>query len=64
MTYQLQFLKKNGRPACFMFAQCVSDEHAKAIARSILKLKFAAVDILRGDDLIHRENKHAKGWLN
>jgi hypothetical protein len=64
MTYQLNFLKKNGTPACFMFTQCMNDEHAKAIARSILKLKFAAVDILCGDEIIHRENKYVKGWLN
>lgn len=64
MTYQLQFLKKNGSPACYMFTQCSSDEHAKAVARSILKLKFASVDILRGDEVIHRENKYTKGWLN
>ena len=64
MTYQLQFLKKNGRPACFMFTQCCNDEHAKAIARSFLKLKFAGVDILREDELIHREVKNLRPVLN
>jgi hypothetical protein len=60
MTYQLQFLRDDGSPACFFMTQCVSDEQAKAIARSVLDLQFAGVEILRGEQVIYHQLKSAK----
>jgi hypothetical protein len=57
MTYQLQFFRRDGSPACFYMTQCVSDEQAKALARSVLDVQYAGVDILRGEQLIHHELK-------
>ena len=57
MTYNLQFLRQDGSPACFYMTQCLSDEQAKALARSVLDVQFAAVEILRGEDVIYRERK-------
>jgi hypothetical protein len=60
MTYQLEFLKDDGSPACFFMTQCVSDEQAKAIAKSVLDVQFAGVAILRDEQVIYRELKSAK----
>lgn len=60
MTYQLQFLRDDGSPACFFMTQCVSDEQAKAIAKSVLDLQFSGVEILRGEQVIYHELKSAK----
>jgi hypothetical protein len=60
MTYQLQFLRDDGSPACFFMTQCVSDEQAKAIARSVLDLQFAGVEILCGEQVIYHELKSAR----
>ncbi|HSC17310.1 MAG TPA: hypothetical protein VLC74_00200 [Rhizomicrobium sp.] len=55
MTYNLQFLRQDGTPACFFMTQCLSDEQAKAIARSVLDVQFAGVEIVRGDQVIYQE---------
>jgi len=55
MTYNLQFLRQEGTPACFFMTQCLSDEQAKAIARSVLDVQFAGVEIVRGDQVIYQE---------
>ncbi len=60
MTYQLQFLRDDGSPACFFMTQCVSDEQAKAIAKSVLDIQFSGVEILRGEQLIYQELKFSK----
>jgi hypothetical protein len=60
MTYQLEFLKDDGSPACFFMTQCVSDEQAKAIAKSVLDVQFAGVAILRDEQVIYRELKSGK----
>ena len=60
MTYQLEFLRDDGSPACFFMTQCVSDEQAKAIAKSVLDLQFSGVEILRGEQLIYQELKSSK----
>ena len=55
MTYNLQFLRQDGTPACYFMTQCLSDEQAKAIARSVLDVQFAGVEIVRGDQVIYQE---------
>jgi hypothetical protein len=60
MTYQLEFLKDDGSPACFFMTQCVNDEQAKAIAKSVLDVQFAGVAILRDEQVIYRELKSGK----
>ena len=60
MTYQLHFLRDDGSPACFFMTQCVSDEQAKAIAKSVLDLQFSGVEILRGEQVIYQELKSGK----
>jgi phosphoribosylformylglycinamidine (FGAM) synthase PurS component len=40
--------------------QCVSDEQAKAIAKSVLDLQFSGVEILRGEQVIYHELKSSK----
>jgi len=57
MTYHLQFLRDDGSPACFFMTQCVSDEQAKAIARTVLDVQYSGVEILRGEQLIYQEVK-------
>lgn len=57
MTYNLHFLRQDGTPACFFMTQCLSDEQAKAIARSVLDVQFAGVEILRGEQVIYQELK-------
>jgi hypothetical protein len=60
MTYHLQFLRSDGSPACFFMTQCLSDEQAKAIAKSVLDMQFSGVEILRGEQLIYSELKSGK----
>lgn len=60
MTYQMHFLRDDGSPACFFMTQCVSDEQAKAIAKSVLDVQFSGVEILRGEQLIYQELKSGK----
>ncbi|HEY1961696.1 MAG TPA: hypothetical protein VGG69_04700 [Rhizomicrobium sp.] len=60
MTYQLQFLRSDGSPACFFMTQCLSDAQAKAIAKSVLDMQFSGVEILRGEQLIYSELKSGK----
>ena len=60
MTYHLQFLRDDGSPACFFMTQCVNDEQAKAIAKSVLGMQFSGVEIPRGEQLIYQELKSAK----
>lgn len=60
MTYNLQFLRDDGSPAFYYMTQCASDEQAKAIARSVLSLQFAGVEVLRGEKLIYQELKSSK----
>ena len=60
MTCHLQFLRDDGSPACFFMTQCVSDEQAKAIAKSVLDVQFSGVEILRGEQLIYQELKSGK----
>jgi hypothetical protein len=62
MTYHLQFLKNDGSLSCFFATECGSDLQAKAIAKSLLKLRvgFAGVEIVRGDELIYQELKSGK----
>lgn len=40
--------------------QCLSDEQAKAIAKSVLDMQFCGVEILRGEQLIYSELKSGK----
>jgi hypothetical protein len=40
--------------------QCLSDEQAKAIARSVLDVQYSGVEILRGEQLIYQEVKSRK----
>ncbi|MBV9572369.1 MAG: hypothetical protein JO056_14105 [Alphaproteobacteria bacterium] len=60
MTYSLQFLRDDGSAAFYYMTQCASDEQAKAIARSVLNLQFAGVEILRGEKLIYQESKSGR----
>ena len=60
MTYNLQFLRSDGSPACYFMTQCLSDEQAKAIAKSVLDMQFSGVEILRGDQVIYSELKSDK----
>lgn len=60
MTYNLQFLRSDGSPACFFMTQCLSDEQAKAIAKSVLDMQFSGVEILRGEQVIYSELKSGK----
>lgn len=60
MTYHLQFLRDDGSPACFFMTQCLSDEQAKAIARSVLDVQYSGVEILRDEQLIYQEVKSRK----
>ncbi len=60
MTYQLQFLRDDGSPACFYTTQCFSDEQAKELARSVLDAQYSGVEILRGEQLIYQEVKSRK----
>jgi hypothetical protein len=40
--------------------QCLSDEQAKAIAKSVLDMQFSGVEILRGEKVIYSELKSGK----
>lgn len=62
MTYHLQFLKSDGSLACLFATECGNDLQAKAIAKSLLKLKvgFAGVEIVRGDEVIYQELRSGK----
>jgi hypothetical protein len=60
MTYQLEFLRDDGSPACFYMTQCLSDEQAKALARSVLEIQFSGVEILRGEQVIYQELRSGK----
>jgi len=60
MTYQLEFLRDDGSPACFYLTQCLSDEQAKALARSVLEIQFSGVEILRGEQVIYQELRSGK----
>jgi hypothetical protein len=57
MTYQLNFLREDGSRACFFVTECGSDDHAKAIAQSLLRTQYAGVEIVRGEDMVYKELK-------
>lgn len=46
--YEIRFLKADGATALVFVTSCISDEHARDTAQSLMRSEFAGFEIWRG----------------
>ena len=53
--YEIRFLKADGTTALVFVTSCVSDEHARDTAKSLMRSEFAGFEIWRGQHRVTKE---------